>query len=169
MPVRKGTRAAAGAKSPDAITLLKTDHKKVRGLLEALEKTQNANRREALSSQIEQELKIHTQIEEEIFYPAFKEAAKKKDDRVLFWEAKEEHHVVDHVLPEVRETAPQGEQYEAMAKVLKDVVLHHATEEEKEMFPRAKKLLSKDELRELGARMQQRKSELQENPRKLNS
>jgi len=155
MPARKVTK-----KPTDAIALLKEDHKKVRGLLEQLEKSSSASRREQLSAKIERELKIHTTIEEEIFYPAYKEAAKKKDDRELFFEAKEEHHVVDLVLPEVRGTAPDAEEYEAKAKVLKELVLHHAKEEEKEMFPRAKKLMSKDELLELGAQLQARKKAL---------
>ena len=153
MPARK--------KTTDAIALLKEDHKKVRGLLERLEKSSNSSRREQLSSKIEQELKIHTTIEEEIFYPAYRDAASKKDDKELFFEAKEEHHVVDLVLPEVRSTSPEADEYEAKTKVLKELVLHHAKEEEKEMFPRARKLMSRDELTDLGERMDARKRELQ--------
>jgi len=153
MPARK--------KTTDAIALLKEDHKKVRGLLERLEKSSSSSRREQLSSKIEQELKIHTTIEEEIFYPAYRDAASKKDDKELFFEAKEEHHVVDLVLPEVRSTSPEADEYEAKTKVLKELVLHHAKEEEKEMFPRARKLMSRDELTDLGERMDARKRELQ--------
>ena len=153
MPARK--------KTTDAIALLKEDHKKVRGLLERLEKSSSSRRREQLSSKIEQELKIHTTIEEEIFYPAYRDAASKKDDKELFFEAKEEHHVVDLVLPEVRSTSPEADEYEAKTKVLKELVLHHAKEEEKEMFPRARKLMSRDELTDLGERMDARKRELQ--------
>ncbi len=153
MPARK--------KSVDAIALLKEDHKKVSGLLDQLEKANSTSRREQLSSRIDMELKVHTQIEEEIFYPAFRQAAQKKDDRELFYEAKEEHHVVDLVMPEVRETEPAADEFPAKAKVLKDLVLHHAHEEETEMFPRAKKLMSRNELRDLGERLQERKRELQ--------
>jgi len=69
----------------DAIALLKEDHVKVRGLLDELEKTTEKakSRREELLQEIERELKIHTTIEEQIFYPAFREAAEKKDDRKL--------------------------------------------------------------------------------------
>jgi hemerythrin superfamily protein len=155
MAARKTTK-----KPTDAIALLKEDHKKVKGLLEQLEKTSSGNRREQLSSKIETELKIHTTIEEEIFYPAYREAATKKDDRELFFEAQEEHHVVKLVLPEVRSTPTDAEEYEAKAKVLKELVLHHAKEEEKEMFPRARKLMSRDELSDLGGRMEARKREL---------
>src|SRR5205085_1315083 len=105
--------------------------------------------------------KIHTQIEEEIFYPAFKEAARSKSDKELFFEANEEHHVVDLVMPEIKDTDPDAEDFAAKAKVLKDLIEHHAEEEETEMFPKARKLMGRDELRELGERLEQRKAELQ--------
>jgi hemerythrin superfamily protein len=142
----------------DAIALLKDDHKKVMALLESLEKATGA-RREKLLGQIAQELKVHTTIEEEIFYPAFREAATKKDDQTMFFEAVEEHRVVDTVLPQAAE-GENNEDLKAKAKVLKELVEHHAEEEEKEMFPRARKVMDRDELRELGARMAARKKEL---------
>jgi hemerythrin superfamily protein len=144
--------------APDAIKLLKTDHEKVRGLLGQFENATGA-RREKLRVQIDRELKVHTQIEEEIFYPAYREAARKKDDQKLYYEALEEHHVVDLVLPEMND-GENNEELKAKAKVLKELVEHHADEEESDMFPRAKKLLSKDELRALGQQMQLRKETL---------
>jgi hemerythrin-like domain-containing protein len=151
--------AAQKTKKPtDAIALLKQDHEKVRGLLGQLENATGA-RRSTLLTQVEHELKIHTTIEEEIFYPAYRDAARKKEDKKLYFEALEEHHVVDLVMPEVSDgTTP--EELKAKAKVLKDIVEHHADEEEKEMFPRARKALEREELRELGERMQTRKKEL---------
>jgi len=153
------TKKKTPTKKPqDAIALLKQDHEKVRTLLGSLEKATGA-RREKLLGQVEQELKIHTTIEEEIFYPAFREAAKKKDDQVMIFEALEEHHVVDLVLPEARE-GDNADDLEAKAKVLKELVEHHADEEEKDMFPRARKTMDREELRELGERMAARKKEL---------
>ena len=139
----------------DAIALLKADHEKVRGLLGQLEGTTDkaASKRERLLAAIEQELTTHTRIEEEIFYPAFRDAARKKDDAKLYYEALEEHHVVDLVLPEIKGTGVESEQFAAKAKVLKDLVEHHAEEEEKEMFPRARKLMARDELLRLGGEM----------------
>lgn len=154
------TKKTTKKKTPtDAIALLKQDHEKVRTLLGSLENATGA-RRDKLLAQVEKELKIHTTIEEEIFYPAYREAAKKKEDKKLYYEAMEEHHVVDLVVPEAHE-GENDEELKAKAKVLKDIVEHHAGEEEKEMFPRAKKALDRDELRELGARMEERKRELQ--------
>jgi hemerythrin superfamily protein len=168
MPTRtKSTRSSATrsrktASQKDAISLLKADHEKVRGLLSKLETAaeRGGDRAMQLATQIEREVKIHSQIEEEIFYPAYRDAAQKKDDKKLFFEAKEEHHVVDMVMPEIEEPA-SNEEFAAKAKVLKELIEHHADEEEKQMFPKAKKLFDRDELRELGERLEQRKMELQ--------
>ena len=146
----------------DAISLLKADHKKVKGLLEELEKTteRGAKKRTKLLNQIETELRVHTNIEETIFYPAFLAAVKKKEDREMYFEALEEHHVVKGVLPDIQATDPGSERFGAKAKVLKELVTHHAKEEEKEMFPEAKKVLDQEQLIELGARMAAKKKEL---------
>ncbi|MEO7325464.1 MAG: hemerythrin domain-containing protein [Dokdonella sp.] len=148
----------------DAIALLKEDHKTVRALLGELESTtaRAVKRRRELLAKIEANLKAHTTIEEELFYPAFKEAGQKNDDDKMYFEALEEHRAAgDLVLPDLLGTDPASEQFSGRAKVLKELVEHHAGEEEKEMFPRAKKLLSKDTLAELGAAMDARKKELQ--------
>src|SRR5437773_7870228 len=96
MPTTKKARSKSGA---DAISLLKKDHEKVRGLLKRLESAADRgdDRAEALLAQVDREVKIHSQVEEEIFYPAFKEAARTKEENKLFFEATEEHHVVDLV------------------------------------------------------------------------
>ena len=152
------SRKRATQKPTDAIALLKQDHEKVRDLLGRLEKS-SGERHGKLLTQIEQELKVHTQIEEEIFYPAYRDAARKKSDQKLYFEAIEEHHVVDLVVPEASD-GESTEELQAKAKVLKDLVEHHAGEEEKQMFPRARKLFDKEQLRDLGERMQMRKEQL---------
>jgi hemerythrin-like domain-containing protein len=159
-PKRATAAQKIGAK--DAIALLKADHDKVRRLLSELEQTtdRSAKTREKLLREIETELKIHEQIEEEIFYPAYRDAVSSKEDRKFFYEAHEEHHTVDLVLPELLETDPATEVFGAKAKVLKELVEHHADEEEQEMFTRARKAMRPQELRELGDEMQRRKQEL---------
>jgi iron-sulfur cluster repair protein YtfE (RIC family) len=146
------------AKPVDALTLLKKDHKMVMGLLEDLEKA-TGQRRAKLFDQVEQELTIHMQIEEEILYPAYQSAARKKDDQTMYYEAVEEHGVVENFLPQARDGANK-EELKAKAKVLKELVQHHVEEEQRDMFPRIKKVFDRDELHELGARLQQRKNEL---------
>jgi hemerythrin-like domain-containing protein len=157
-----GTTARGRASSADAVAVLKKDHETVRGLLKKLAATtdRNANTRTSLLSQIESEIKIHTQIEEEIFYPAFREAVRSKDDKELYFEALEEHGVVDMFMPKLQETDVQDETFGAKAKVLKDLIEHHAEEEETEMFPKARKVMGKAELIELGAQLRRRKEEL---------
>lgn len=146
----------------DAIELLKADHKKVKELLTELGETtpRAVKKRADLLSQIRANLKAHTTIEEEIFYPAFKKAGEKEEAK-MYYEALEEHRAAgDLVLPDLLNTAADSEQFSGRAKVLKELVEHHVKEEEEEMFKDAKKLLSKDELNELGKRMDQRKAEL---------
>ena len=147
----------------DAITLLKNDHKDMRALLAALEATTTraVKKRESLLAKIEANLKAHASIEEEIFYPAFKQAGSKSDDDKMYFEALEEHRAAgDLVLPDLLETDPSTDNFSGRAKVLKKLVEHHAGEEEKEMFPRARKLLEKAELLALGEQMEIRKREL---------
>ena len=151
-----------GTPPKDAIALLTEDHQRVRELLGEMEETTEraVSKREELLATIEQELEIHTKIEEDIFYPAFRDAAKKKDDKDLYFEALEEHHVVDMVMPEIKKTKADSEEFGAKAKVLKDLVEHHAGEEEKEMFPRAKKLMDREQLLDLGQQLAQAKDSL---------
>jgi hemerythrin-like domain-containing protein len=162
MATRKSSKSSKKAAPPDAIALLKKDHEKVRGLLGDLEKSamRGGPKAQKLVAQIDKELEIHTTIEEEIFYPAFRDAVSTKEDRKMYYEAKEEHHVVKLVLPEVHENGGSLEEFAAKAKVLKELVEHHADEEEDEMFPEARKVLSRAELRDLGVRMAERKKEL---------
>ena len=112
----------------DAIALLKEDHEKVRALLGQLEKAamDGGGEAETLLDTIEAALRVHTTIEEEIFYPAFREAASTKDDTKLYYEAIEEHGVVGLVLPEIEKGEAGSPEFAAKAKVLKDLVEHHA-------------------------------------------
>ena len=148
---------------PNAITMLKSDHATIKRLLRELSDTTEraVKQRESLVQQIERELKAHAQAEEEVFYPAFKAAAEKTDKVDLFYEAAEEHHVVDMVLPALKVANPKSKEFTAKAKVLKDLIEHHVKEEEGQMFAAARQLFNEDELRELGDMMQARKDSVQ--------
>jgi hemerythrin HHE cation binding domain-containing protein len=145
----------------DALTLLKDDHDKMRKLLTELESTteRGVKTREELYSTIKGELTVHEIIEEEIFYPALKEHPKAKD---IVLEAYEEHHVVDTVMAELEETPVDDETWGAKAKVMKENVEHHMEEEEGEMFQKARQVFDRDELDDLGTRMEERKKEAQQ-------
>ena len=147
---------------PNAITMLKADHATVKRLLRELDDTTEraVKERERLVSEIEQEIKIHSQLEEEVFYPAFKVATEKTEAEEMFYEAAEEHHVVDMVLPALKAANPKSHEFGAKAKVLKDLIEHHIKEEETQMFAMARQLFDEDQLRELGDLMQARKDSL---------
>jgi hemerythrin superfamily protein len=147
----------------NAIQLLKDDHKKVKGLLAELVATtaRGTKKRSQLLATIAKELRAHVQIEEEIFYPAFKAAGEKSDDDQMYFEALEEHRAAGElVLPDLERTEPGSDKFSGRAKVLKELIEHHAGEEEKDMFPRARKLMSVAELNALGAQMAVRKREI---------
>ena len=140
----------------DALTLLKTDHDKVKKMLaEGEETTERAEKtRTELFDKLKGEMMIHERIEEEIFYPALKAHPKAKD---LVLEGYEEHHVVDEIMGELEATDVTDETWGAKFKVMKENIEHHIEEEEGEMFKQARSVFDTDELEQLGARMMELK------------
>ena len=140
----------------DAITLLKADHEKMRGLLNELESTteRGVKTRSELFATIKGELTLHEIIEEEIFYPELKAHPRAKD---IVLEAYEEHHVVDLLMTELESLDVQDETWGAKALVMKENVEHHMEEEEGEMFRKARQVFDPGELDDLGTRMEARK------------
>lgn len=104
------------------------------------------------------ESEVHTQLEEQIFYPAMQEDAGKKD-RKLVAESIAEHEVVKGLIQELKKLDPEDEQFDAKFKVLTENVEHHIEEEEDEMFPDAEEELG-EELQRLGAQMKELKERL---------
>ena len=145
---------------PNAIELLKEDHRKVKKLLEqGDETTENAVKtRTELLEKIKAEMQVHETIEEEIFYPALQQHEKAKE---IVLEGYEEHHVVDQILEELDEVSVEDERWAAKFSVMKENVEHHIEEEEDDMFKKAKQIFSDDELNELGERMEAKKKQLQ--------
>ncbi|HLS68785.1 MAG TPA: hemerythrin domain-containing protein [Kiloniellales bacterium] len=146
----------------DALSLIEEDHNKMRSLFEKLSNTTDRaeKKRTDLLQQIEKEMKIHTTIEEEIFYPSFRDADGKEHQK-LYHEAMEEHRAVeDLIMPDLKKTDPQTPEFAGRCKVAKEMVEHHMEEEEEEMFSLAREALSEEELLELGKRMEARKKEL---------
>ncbi|MCS3840726.1 hemerythrin-like domain-containing protein [Pseudomonas sp. JAI111] len=140
----------------NAIDLLKADHERVKGILTQLSESteRGVKKRTELLAKLEMEITIHTRLEEEILYPAFKKAGGKEQE-VMYYEAKEEHRTVDSlVLPDLKATDPSTPEFAGRAKVVKELLEHHIEEEETEMFPQAKKLLGNATLEELGAQME---------------
>ncbi|HWA89601.1 MAG TPA: hemerythrin domain-containing protein [Rhizomicrobium sp.] len=141
----------------DAIALLKADHRKVEGLFAKFEKTKDKRAKKALATQICTELTVHTIIEEEIFYPACRDAAEED----LRLEAYVEHDGAKVLIAELEASDPDNEFYDAKMKVLSEQIKHHVKEEEKPgkgLFAQARK--ADLDLDALGEQMAARKQEL---------
>ena len=158
-PAKKTSRAASTSSGQDAIALLRADHKKVSALYEQYENTRSAAKKKALVATICQELSIHAQVEEEIFYPAVKAALK---DKELVPEAQVEHASLKELIAQVKDKEPDGEMFDAKIKVMSEYTKHHVKEEQNEMFPKAK--ATRLDMNELGARIAARKEELMADP-----
>lgn len=142
----------------DPIALLETDHRRFRELIkQGAETTERAVKgRTALLDTLTRELTIHELIEEKVLYPALKPHA---DVRDIVLEGVEEHHLADLVVKELHDLAKDDEQWGAKFKVLGESIEHHLKEEEREMFPKARKVLPREELQALGAHMRALKAE----------
>jgi hemerythrin superfamily protein len=154
--ISRATRSSP-SKSIDATKLLKADHKEVSEMFEKFESGRlTPAKKEALAKQICTALSMHAQIEEEIFYPAAREAAKKADQTMLD-EAEVEHGSIKDLVAAIEDGSASA-LFEANVHVLGEYVKHHVKEEETELFPALK---STDmDMEEIGARLAQRKEEL---------
>jgi hypothetical protein len=155
---RATTRGRRAPASQDAIALLKADHRQVADWFEQFEKAKADNRKLDLATKICGALKVHTQIEEEIFYPAFLTATKDKD---LHHEAEIEHDAAKKLIADIEASGPDDDYYDSKVKVLSEMIKHHVKEEEQPggMFAEARK--SDMDLDALGEQMAARKGELE--------
>jgi hypothetical protein len=128
----------ATAEKPDAIALLKADHRKVEDLFAQFEAAKGAGRKKTLAEQICMELTVHTRIEEDVFYPACEGAI--EEDKLQ--EAYVEHDAAKVLIAEIEAGGPDDEFYDAKVKVLSEMIEHHVEEEEQRvegMFSQARK------------------------------
>jgi hemerythrin-like domain-containing protein len=142
----------------DAIALLREDHANAKKLMTELEETteRGVKTRERKWAKLLKELTIHENIEEEVFYPALAKHPKARD---IVLEALEEHHLVDDIVEQLKDTPFDDEHWAAKFKVTKENVEHHIEEEETEMFKIARQVFTTEELAELGASMEASKAE----------
>jgi hemerythrin superfamily protein len=145
------------AKAAGAIEILKHDHDKVKKAFKEFEKMERADTEAAqqLVQTVCEDLKLHTTLEEEIFYPAVREAI---DDEDLMNEAQVEHETAKVLIEQLENMGADDPNFHATFTVLGEYVTHHIKEEEGEMFPQVGK--SDLDLEELGQRMKQRMQEL---------
>ena len=142
---------------PDAIVLLKNDHKTVEKLFKQFEKLGDGAKvtKRKVVDEIIKELSTHAAIEEQHFYPAIRAKAPDVSDEVL--EGLEEHHIVKWTLSELEKMSPEEERFDAKVKVLMESVRHHVEEEETDMFPKVREAFGRKELQVIGETMEKAK------------
>ncbi len=157
----KKPAATASAAKTDATILLERDHNDVKKLFKQYEKLADdeadGEERQALAQQICTMLTVHATIEEEIFYPAAREAEVEED---LLDEAEVEHASAKDLIAQIQSMSPDDELYDAKVIVLGEYVEHHVQEEEGEMFPKCRR--AGMDLAGLATALAERKAELME-------
>jgi hypothetical protein len=155
----RSTDRSTSAKAVEATKLLSADHKEVKKLFKDYEKLVKAEgadeEKQALAEQICTMLTVHATIEEEIFYPAAREAMEEQD---LLDEAEVEHASAKDLIAQIRGMSPSDELYDAKVTVLGEYVDHHVQEEEKELFVKVRK--ADIDLKEIGMALESRKQQL---------
>jgi hypothetical protein len=143
----------------DAISLLTSDHDEVKEMFDAyadlVEAEADSDERQALAEQICEALTVHATIEEEIFYPAARDALEEQD---LLDEAEVEHASAKDLIAQIMDMDADEELFDAKVTVLGEYIEHHVKEEEDEMFPKLRD--AELDLEALGEHMQVRKEEL---------
>jgi hemerythrin-like domain-containing protein len=156
----RSTPSRASDAPRDAIALLKQDHRTVEALFDQFEEAEESEQSQ-LAERVCQLLTVHTQIEEEILYPAAREAfGEDEEEEDLVNEAQVEHNSAKDLIAKIEGMTPDDETFKATVKVLGEYVKHHVKEEENEMFPTLKK--ADLDLKELGSQLQERKLALME-------
>jgi hemerythrin superfamily protein len=134
----------------DALELLEQQHQEVEDLFSKIERSDDANAKRALFQELADKLAAHATIEEKIFYPSVMAQQTKE----LLVESTEEHLSVKRILADMLELDVEDEHFDAKLSVMKEQIDHHAHEEEEDkLFPKVRKLMSKDELAALGNEM----------------
>jgi len=155
MQMRRKTKSRKKADAEDAFALLHEDHQKVDKLFKQFEKAKDENERGQIAETVCGELEVHATLEEELFYPAVREAIEEQD---LIEEAAVEHQTVKNLIARIKELDPSDPKHAAHVTVLGEYVRHHVKEEEGEIFKKAK--AAKLDVEALGQEMRARKGEL---------
>lgn len=154
----RALKAPAGKRSPegmDALELLEQDHREVEDFFDQYDSLDDDQAKAELAAKICVALTVHTQIEEEIFYPAARKATKDDD---LLDEAAVEHAGAKELIAQIESMTVGDDLYDAKVKVLGEQVRHHVEEEEEELFPEVES--AKLDIEDLGKKMATRKAAL---------
>ncbi|MDQ1439527.1 MAG: hypothetical protein QOK43_3156 [Acidimicrobiaceae bacterium] len=152
----------------NALTLLKQDHQNVEALFSRFEELAKGNGTKAKGDVVQKivtQLSIHAGIEEQVFYPAVREAL--ADSTPTIFEALEEHHAVKVMLSEIEKMPPTAERFDAKVAVMIENVRHHVQEEEDDLFPKVREAMTVQQLEELGQALEQAKDSAPTRPHPL--
>jgi hemerythrin superfamily protein len=145
----RATTSRSSDSPQDAVALLKQDHRGVEALFEEFEDADESEQ-SSLAARICQMLTVHAQIEEEILYPAAKQAFEEEEDDDLVNEAEVEHSTAKELIAKIEGMTPEDEHFKATVKVLSEYIKHHVKEEEGELFPKLKR--TELDLKDMGLR-----------------
>lgn len=137
----------------DAIDFLERDHKRILRLLRELDETRAWDRRERLFDLAEEALQIHSAVEEDWFYPAVRRAACSAAGEEVYVKSREEHKLVDMIMPHLRFVDVRSDVFSAKARLVRQLVEHHIDEERRELFPLSEQVLTPEDLDDLGERI----------------
>jgi hemerythrin superfamily protein len=156
------SKAPAKSGRKDATQILTADHKKVSKIFADFEKIKDRDNeaKQQLVKKACDELTVHSQVEEELFYPALHEALK-ENDQDLVDEAEVEHASIKQLIETLKTCDPEDRLYDANVTVLSEYVKHHVKEEQDEIFPKARKAKDLD-LNQIGEEITARKMQLME-------
>ncbi|HEX7154279.1 MAG TPA: hemerythrin domain-containing protein [Thermoanaerobaculia bacterium] len=137
----------------DAVEILERDHERILRLLRELDTTASSDRKEHLFDLAEEALQIHSAIEEDYFYPAVRRAACSSEGEEVYIKSREEHKLVDMVMPHLRMVDTGSEVFTAKIRLVRQLVAHHIEEERQHLLPLAREVLSREELEDLAGPM----------------
>jgi hemerythrin superfamily protein len=150
--------SASRARAPNALVLLRSDHDEVTALFDRFESSKRSDQKDKLAQKICLALSVHAQIEEEIFYPALRDAAASDDTDDMLNEANVEHAGAKKLIAEIEASTTEDPLFEARVKVLSEYIRHHVKEEQRDLFKAAR--ASDLDLAAVGAKLAARKKEL---------
>jgi hemerythrin-like domain-containing protein len=144
----------------NAIELLQRDHEQILAVLRDVLRVRSGAERGELFDVAEELLQVHSGIEEDIFYPAVYRAAGTAWALETYIKSRDEHKLVDAVLPQLRFTDTRSEAFRAKVRLTRELVAHHIETENQDLLPLASEVLSRDRLEDLGERMQRHDASL---------
>jgi len=142
----------------DILDLIRKDHRQIANLFSELERTGNTQKLYGYFNQLYEEISLHTEVEEKIFYPVI---SNYQNTERLLDEAQKEHNEIKQMLEDIESFSPISEEFKQKLSELKQAIKHHVQEEENEVFTQVQEWMSKAEREQLGNEFEAVKSQQQ--------